>query len=54
MKTLLTILTLAFATAVIVPAASITTATTAEAKAKSKKCHDWCTNKRTGRKFRIR
>lgn len=49
MKILLTILILA---TTIVPVASITTATTVEAK--SKKCHDWCTNRSTGRKFRIR
>jgi hypothetical protein len=37
-----------------VPAISVATATGAHAWPKSKKCTDWCTNKRTGGKFRLK
>ena len=43
-----------FLVAVATPVASIATSTEASAWPKSKKCTDWCTNRSTGAKFRIR
>jgi hypothetical protein len=53
-KKYLSILIAATFVTAAVPAISVVTATGAHAWPKSKKCTDWCTNRSTGQKFRIR